>query len=485
MKKILIIDQQPFSRLQLKDALHSEYLIIESENEREAIDLARINQPDLIILDMEVLKEKGSIACTNLKTNKETKYLPLILCYTSDQEEDIVNGLLSGADDYFVKPINTTELLSRIDIHLRTKNYYSDLRKKDLLMLLEMTEIISVTRNPRRILNIIVEKIIKTIDVSRCSIIGINDYGELLVMASSDLPEDREIKLDLKKYPEIEKALSTQRPVVLQDIRSNPLMESVRDNIRDLSDKAMFVVPIVKKQNVIGTFFLRTGSTLEGGITERISKLCQVVASISGNALENAILFESMQTTKNILKDLAVRDSLTKLFNHQHFHTRLDEEFSRAKRYNLELSCIFFDIDDFKRINDHYGHLTGDVVLRQIGRLVTQTLRKSDIASRYGGEEFVICLPSTDSDSAFEFAERLLAAIRNLSIQQLKGERITASIGISTYRNKNVTSYQELLHSADNAMYQAKKSGKDRISLAPIEGKGITGKTGPGHRIGR
>ena len=151
---------------------------------------------------------------------------------------------------------------------------------------------------------------------------------------------------------------------------------------------------------------------------------------------------------------------------------RLDEEFSRAKRYNLELSCIFFDIDDFKRINDHYGHLTGDVVLRQIGRLVTQNLRKSDIASRYGGEEFVICLANTDSDSAFEFAERLLAAIRSLSIQQLKGERITASIGISTYRNNNVTSYQELLQAADNAMYQAKKSGKDQICRAPLEDQG-------------
>jgi two-component system cell cycle response regulator len=450
----------------LKDALKSEYLVIESANETEAIELAKIHQPDLIILDMEILNENGTIACTHLKGANETKYLPLILFYTNDQKENIINGILSGADDYIVKPINVNDLLSRIDIHLRTKNYYEDLRKKDLLMLLEMTEIISVTRNPKKILNIIVEKIIKTIDVSRCSIIGINDYGELLVLASSDLPENTEIKLDLIKYPEIEKALSTQRPVILQDIRSNPLMESVKDNIKGLSDKAMFVVPIIKKQNVIGTFFLRTASTVEGGITDRIFKLCQVVASISGNALENAMLFETMQTTQKFLEDLAVRDSLTKLFNHQYYHTRLDEEFSRAKRYKLALSCIFFDIDDFKQINDRYGHLIGDVVLRQIGRLVKQILRKSDIAARYGGEEFVICLANTDSGSAFEFAERLLAAIRDLSIQQLKGDRITASIGISTYQNNNVTSYQELLESADNAMYQAKQAGKDQIFRA-------------------
>jgi two-component system cell cycle response regulator len=178
------------------------------------------------------------------------------------------------------------------------------------------------------------------------------------------------------------------------------------------------------------------------------------------------MLFESMETNKKLLEDLSVRDSLTKLYNHQHYHSRLEEEFSRAQRYNLELSCIFFDIDDFKKINDRYGHITGDIVLRHIARLIKQVTRKSDIPARYGGEEFAICLPNTGRTSVHELAERLLLLIKQLSIQQLKGENVTVSIGTATYKNDNVTSYGELLHLADKAMYQAKKSGKNRICCA-------------------
>jgi two-component system cell cycle response regulator len=466
MKKILIIDKQDFSRIQLKDSLSSEYLVIEAETEKQAIELARIHHPDLVILDMETLDDNDPNVFLRLKNTGGTQQAPLILLFTKEQEEAILRGLHSGADDYMTKPLNTSNLVSRIEIHLRTKNYYSDLTKNDLLMLLELTETISVTRNPRRILSIIVERLIEAIDVSRCSIIGINDYGDLLVLASSDLPENTEIKIDLKKYPEIEEALSTQRPVVLQDITKSPLMDPVRKNIENLSDNAIFVVPIVKKQNVIGTFFLRTACPLKGGISDRIFKLCQIIASISGNALENAMLFESMETNKKLLEDLSVRDSLTKLYNHQHYHSRLEEEFSRAQRYNLELSCIFFDIDDFKKINDRYGHITGDIVLRHIARLIKQVTRKSDIPARYGGEEFAICLPNTGRTSVHELAERLLLLIKQLSIQQLKDENVTVSIGTATYKNDNVTSYGELLHLADKAMYQAKKSGKNRICCA-------------------
>lgn len=466
MRKILVIDQQVFSRIKLKDSLNSEYFVIEAENVKDAIVLAGIHHPHLVILDMEMLGENRSSVCRKLKGTKETKNIPLILLYTNEQKDDIANGLHSGADDYMTKPFNLNDLLAKIEIHLRTKDYYSDLRKIDLLMLLELTEAISVTRNPKRILSIIVEKMIETIDVSRCSIIGINDFGELLVLASSDLPENAEIKLDLKRYPEIEKALSTQRPVVVQDVKSNPLMESVKANIEDLSDNSIFVAPIVKKQNVIGTFFLRTASPLKDGITDRIFKLCQIIANISGNALENAMIFESMETNKKLLEELSVRDSLTQLYNHQYYHTRLEEEFSRAQRYNLPLSCIFFDIDNFKKINDHYGHLTGDMVLRQISRMIQKVLRKSDISARYGGEEFAICLPNTGADSANQFAERLLVMIRDLSIQQLKGENVTVSIGTSTFMNNNVGSYRDLLQLADKAMYQAKKSGKNRICCA-------------------
>jgi two-component system cell cycle response regulator len=386
----------------------------------------------------------------------------LILLSSCSQKEDIINGLYAGADDYLTKPICAIELLARIEAHLRTREYYAELEKEDLLMLLELSEIISVTRNPKRILTIIVEKMVAAIDVSRCSIIGFNDCGELIVMASSDLPANREIKIDLEKYPEIEKALSTQRPVVLQDIHKDPLMAPVRDKIQGLPDQAIFVVPIIKKQNVIGTFFLRTASPYKEWVSTRIFTLCQLVANISGNALENAVIIEAMQSKRRLLESLALHDGLTGLYNHQQFHTHLEEEFSRAQRYILPLSCVFADIDQFKDINDRYGHVIGDVVLKQIGKLINKIFRKSDLASRYGGDEFAVLLPNTTGRGARDFADRLEKEIGELSIQQLKGNKVSISVGVATYQNGNVPTYQDLLAQADEAMYAAKQAKKEK-----------------------
>ena len=242
-------------------------------------------------------------------------------------------------------------------------------------------------------------------------------------------------------------------------------MEPVWGEIRELSDNSVFVVPIIKKESVIGTFFLRTASPLKGSVTDRVYKLCQVVANISGNALESAILFETMKTAKEYLEEVAIRDGLTRLYNHQHFYTRLEQEYSRAKRYKHSLSCLFLDVDDFKKLNDTYGHVTGDVVLKQIGVLIKHVLRGSDVAARYGGEEFTLLLPSTDRDGALDLAERLLEMIRIHSFEELNGGQVTVSIGLSTYsQERDVQSAGELVHLADKAMYQAKAMGKDRVA---------------------
>ena len=329
-------------------------------------------------------------------------------------------------------------------------------------MLLALTEIISVARSPKKILRSIVEKMALVAGVSRCSIISLNDDGGLTVKASSDLPDNQDIQLDLNNYPEIQKALSTLQPVVVQDIKSNPLLESVGDKILGLKDNSLFVVPIIKKQNVIGTFFLRTTSPLKGGISGRIFKLCQLVANISGNALENAIIFEAMQSNRELLEDLAYRDSLTGLYNHQHFHVRFEEEFSRAKRYGLPLTCIFADIDDFKNINDQFGHIVGDVVLKQVGKIIKQILRKSDIAARTGGDEFAVLLPNTSSSGGQDFANRLSEMIKELTIKPLDSELISLSIGASTFQNDTPQSYTELLDLADKAMYSEKQRKKEQ-----------------------
>lgn len=461
--RILIVDDESFFRTILKDALVENYDIIEGKDGDEAIALALGHQPNLIIMDVEMPGKSGVEACRALKNMDETAAIPLVLVSARSKKDDLIFGLKAGADDYITKPMNIPEVIARVDAHLRTRDYYSDLEHKDLLFLLELSENIAAIRNPMTILRLIVKKMAEIVDLTRCSIISINDKNEAFVKASNDLQKDAEIKLELSRYPEIKKSLESRQAIIVNDVKNDPLMDSVRQYINELDYNSIVVIPIIKKESVIGTFFLRTSSSLRGGITVRIRKLCQLVANISANALENAILFESMKTAQEYFEEMSIRDGLTKLYNHRYFYNRLEEEFSRATRYGTPLSLIFFDIDNFKNINDAFGHTTGDSVLLQVGQLMKKVARESDIAARYGGEEFALLLPNTMATGAVDVGKRLCSIIRENQFTSLDGERITISAGISTYSKGNLQSYEQLVKLADQAMYLAKKQGKDQI----------------------
>jgi two-component system cell cycle response regulator len=464
-KKILIVDDEFFFRDVLRDALEDRYDIIEGKNGDEAISLAVAHKPDLIIIDVIMPGMSGIDACLHLKQKPETRKIPVVLFTSLSKKEDIVNGIKAGADDYIIKPMCLPEVIARVDAHLRTKDYYTELEHKDLLLLLELSENISAIRNPMTILRLIVEKMATIIDVARCSIVSINK-GDLSVKASSDLDENEEIKLELSKYPEIKKSLESKQAVIINSIKDDPLMGSVKDHVEDIAYNSIVVIPIIKKESIIGTFFLRTASPLKDGITQRIYKVCQLVANISANALENAMLFDSMKTAQEYFEEISIRDGLTKLYNHRHFYTRLEEEFSRASRYSEPLSLIFFDIDDFKQINDNYGHTLGDEVLKKIGLVMKSLARESDLPARYGGDEFAIILPNTSAEGALDVANRLSTAIRELKFENLEGAWVTTSSGVATFVDKNIQTFDRLVRLADEAMYKAKAQGKDHVSQA-------------------
>jgi two-component system cell cycle response regulator len=241
-------------------------------------------------------------------------------------------------------------------------------------------------------------------------------------------------------------------------------MASVKVQIESLNFNSIVVIPVVKKESIIGTFLLRMASPLSDGVTKRIHNLCQLVANLSANALETAILFERTQTAQEYFEEMAIRDGLTKLYNHQYFYTCLEKEFSSASRYKTPLSLVFFDIDDFKRINDIYGHTQGDSVLREIGEITKNIARLSDVPARYGGEEFAIILPNTSSEGALKMATRINQIIRTHTFASLDGHQVTISTGTSTFTDNNVQSCGQFLQLADKAMYKAKSLGKDRIS---------------------
>jgi two-component system cell cycle response regulator len=436
----------------------------------ESYQLAGAGSPvatiDLFIVDLELLSGRAIEICRELKSSKATVGKPIILLAPANNDEGLVECLNIGIEDYVLKPFSEVELLARADILVRPKNYYEELEHKDLCLLLTLTEAISTTRNPMNILRRIVEKMSTIVDVARCSIVSISGDDNLVVKASSDLSPGEEIHLEMEKYPEINRAMTTKKAVIINDLRQDMLMESVRQHLDGLDFNSIVVVPIFRQGSVIGTFLLRTASQLPEGITERIYKLTQMIASISAGALENAILFQSVKNSQRYFEEMSIRDGLTNLYNHRHFHARLEEEFQRALRHNIDLSCIFLDLDKFKQINDEHGHLFGDEILKKISTTITGVLRETDFAARYGGDEFAILLPNTGREGTSEVAHRLTEQIATGMQSSVLSKPLSASIGFAVLSEGQPKTAKELLNQADEAMYAAKavKYDKEQVS---------------------
>jgi diguanylate cyclase (GGDEF)-like protein len=159
-------------------------------------------------------------------------------------------------------------------------------------------------------------------------------------------------------------------------------------------------------------------------------------------------------------------DSLTGLFNRRAFEKKINEEFERAKRYHHPLSVLILDIDNFKTINDTYGHHGGDAALVKISETLRETTRQSDFPCRYGGEEFVLVLPETDQDSALQVAGKIHERIRSCTFgTSNRPFKLTVSIGLSSSATEYYSDWREMLKDADQALYLAKNTGKDRVEI--------------------
>ena len=193
----------------------------------------------------------------------------------------------------------------------------------------------------------------------------------------------------------------------------------------------------------------------------------KAVQGFVNDITEKKKLENELREANKKLKELAIKDDLTGVYNIRYFREMLKLKYLESKRYNTKLSLIIVDIDDFKNINDTYGHLAGDYILKNVAKILTNSVRNIDIVARYGGDEFIVILPSAGKDEAFKVAKRILNNIQTFDFwYELNKINVAISIGISSFDEKIIRNENDLLRCADEALYKVKKrEGKCDIEI--------------------
>jgi diguanylate cyclase (GGDEF)-like protein len=244
-------------------------------------------------------------------------------------------------------------------------------------------------------------------------------------------------------------------PILVSSIDDSQYDKPIIGDIMKIDVGSVIAMPL-KINNDISAVFEITKSRSKPPFTNDDLETITIIANFTSTILENARLFL-----------WAIHDSLTGLYNNHYFFKELNDEIERSKRYGRVFSLALFDIDDFKHINDTFGHSYGDKALQKLASSIEGTIRKDiDVACRYGGDEFILLLPSTGAESAYKVCERLINVLEPVSFltEDKREFSFTLSIGICEFPKDGAESYY-LFNHADEALYSSKRNGKNMITI--------------------
>lgn len=348
------------------------------------------------------------------------------------------------------------EKLKEVNSQLEEMNRKLTSSLAEFFTLQQISQAISSIFDMNELLKFVNDIILGVMGVATSNIALYNKEGNRLKVQVTNISNARERALltDNINSPALKECLDKGMTIIDNSVDTNKYSFTKGRNV-----KSLMCVPLQVKGNTYGLILIE--HTITNAFDENSVRLLEVITQQVSIAIENAKLYEKLQ-------DYANTDGLTQVYNRAYFQKRLYEELSRARQQGYEVSIIFFDIDDFKIYNDTYGHLFGDMILQSIALAVKDSVRKDDVVARFGGEEFIILLPYTGKEVAYEKAEELRRKISELVICDQNNNvasSVSVSMGVSTFPTlaKNEI---ELLNSADKALYAAKERGKNCVSLA-------------------
>ena len=446
--RILVVDDvEPNVRLLEAKLLHEYYTVITATSGEAAIAKALSENPDVILLDVMMPGLDGFETCKRLKEDPATRHIPVVMVTALDQREDRVRGLEVGADDFLSKPIDDVTLLARVKSLARYKAVADELRLREAA--------------GRRM---------GVIEGAMARELGTN--ARILVV------ED-----DPRRAARIKRTLETeQRPMLMQDSNSLGPMGQTTVELMIISASAqtfdgLRLAAHVRSQEGTRNMPIlaicdpdekhRAMKALEVGVNDFIYRPIDEdeLLARTRTLVKRKRYLDHLRVTVDSSMELAVTDQLTGLHNRRYMESQLKAHLNRASRGGPPVSVLIADIDHFKRVNDLFGHDAGDDVIREFAARLASNFRPRDLACRFGGEEFVVIMPDTNTNDAQMIAERLRASIEESPfVIGLARDRIdvTCSVGVAIAANHEHDS-DIILKRADEALYVAKRSGRNKV----------------------
>lgn len=453
-RKVLIADDSPVTLASLEKVLSAGlFQTIQAANGREAIDKAICELPDLIMLDVMMPEMNGFEVAKTLKEDARTRSIPIIMVTALEGPEHEHTGREAGAEEYLSKPVRPQELITRANSLIALRQYrdqlairnnsqwsfivdkHSDdagpepLKEAPLVLLVEDNESdAEIVRHFLKDLPIRLEHLTNGADAVALCLSGKVDLMllDILLPGLNGFEVSRRVKAS-EKCRDIPIVVIT----CLEDMDS-------RLKCIELQADDFLVKPII-------------GRELQARVKILLEKKSQL---------------DKLRSHYEEALNSAVVDWLTGLYNHGYFKKFLDLEIKKSLRQRYPVTLIMMDIDNFKAVNDAYGHPAGDVILQEMAQVIRKSVREVDLVARYGGDEFAVVLPYSDGQGALQVARRIDEAIKTYGFSppaKAEKTRLTVSMGVAGYP-EDAVHVDELIHSADQKLYAAKVKGKNRIS---------------------
>lgn len=450
--QILVVDDIPANVKLLEAKLTSEYYdVITARDGFEAIKQAKEHKPDIILLDVMMPGMDGFETCKKIKEDADISHIPIVMVTALSEKADRLKGLDAGADDFLTKPINDMALFARIKSLVRIKMLLDEVRLRD------KTSTQMGIESDTKMLS----------DVSNARVLLIDDDVVEGKQATAKLSETYSVEWLQESTDALQKTASGNFDAVLI---STTLADTdglrLASQIKSQEESRNIPLMVLVDEDDTRLMF----KALELGINDyltipvdRNEMLARVRTQIRRKRYQEALRSNYQKSIS-----MAVTDALTGLYNRHYLDTHLANMVQSALDNNKPLALMIMDMDHFKQVNDTHGHDAGDMVLKQLAGIIINTVRSSDLAARFGGEEFIVLMPETDEQAALTTASRLREQVEATPFKiNAQGETIskTISIGVATLRPSG-DKVEELVKRADTALYEAKDGGRNQIKVA-------------------